>query len=44
VPVELGLKLGTVVGLHHVHAERQSAQHLVDEDNGRTLVARIVDL
>jgi len=44
VPVELGLELGTVIGLHDVHAERQSAQHLVDEDNGRTLVARIVDL
>jgi len=27
-----------------VHAERQSAQHLVDENDGRTLIARIMDL
>ena len=44
VPVELRLKLGAVVGLHHVHAKRQSTDVLVDELHGRALVARVVDL
>ena len=44
VPVELRLKLGTVVRLHHVHAKWQPADDLVDELHGRALVARVVDL
>ena len=44
MPVELRLKLGAVIGLHHVHAEWQPTTHLVDEEDGRALVAHIVDL
>jgi hypothetical protein len=43
MPVKLGLKLGAVIGLHDVHAERQAANHFVNEEDGRALVARIVD-
>src|SRR5262245_21918521 len=42
MPVKLRLKLATVVGLHDVHAEWESAEDLVDEQLGRALVARVV--
>src|SRR4030095_1473560 len=44
MPMKLGLKLRTVIGLHDVDAERQASKHLVDEQDGRALIARIVNL
>jgi len=43
VPMELRLKLRPVVGLNDVDAEGQPTQDLVDEPDGRPLVAGIVD-
>src|SRR6188768_795698 len=31
MPVELGLKLRAIVGLHYLNTERQTAKHFVDE-------------
>jgi hypothetical protein len=42
MPVELRLKLSTIVGLHHVDAERQPVPHVVDESDRGALVARVV--
>ena len=42
--MKLGLKFGAVVCLNHEDAEWQAASHVVDELDGRSLVARIVDL
>jgi len=44
VPVELGLELGPVVGLHDVDAKRQTPDDLVDELDGGRLIAGVVDL
>jgi hypothetical protein len=33
VPVELGLELGAVIGLHDMHAKRQPADDLVDDSS-----------
>jgi hypothetical protein len=44
MPVKLRLKLGAVIGLDDVDAERQSARYVIDELDGRALVTRIVDL
>jgi hypothetical protein len=44
MPVELGLELCTVVGLHDKSAERQAMEHFIDEPNGRALIARVVHL
>src|ERR1700730_17599770 len=43
VAMELRLKLRPVVGLNNVDAEWQPTQDLVDESDGRPLVAGIVD-
>ena len=43
VPMELRLKLRPVVGLNDVDAEWQPTQDLVDEPDGRPLVAGVVD-
>ena len=44
VPMELRLEFCAVVGLHDMHAEWQTPEHLVDELDGRALVARVEDL
>ena len=44
VPVELGLELGTVVGLQYQNAERKALSDLVQAAYRRALVAGIVDL
>jgi len=44
MPVKLGLKRRAVVGLHHVNAERQPANHFANEEDRGALVARIEDL
>ena len=42
--MKLRLKLGAVVRLHDVHAKRQPPHDVVDELDGRALVARVVHL
>ena len=44
MPVELGLEFGAIVGLHDLDAKRQPASHLVDEPDGRSLIAGVIDL
>src|SRR5258708_1585840 len=44
MPVEAGLELRAVIGLDDENAERKPPQHLIDEANGRGLVAGVVDL
>lgn len=44
VPVEAGLELGAVVGLNDHDPEGEPTQHLVDELDGRDLVAPVEDL
>jgi hypothetical protein len=44
MPVELGLELRAVVGLHRQDAERQPAADVVDKPNCRPLVAGVEDL
>ena len=44
VPVEPGLELGAIVGLDDQDPEGEPAPHLVDELDGRRLVAAVVDL
>jgi hypothetical protein len=34
MPVELRLKLGTVIGLHHLNPKWQALPHLVDKSTG----------
>jgi hypothetical protein len=41
---KLGLELRTVVGLDHVHAEREASHHLVEKVDRRALIARIEHL
>src|SRR5215831_12737726 len=43
VPVKLGLEFGAVVGLHDQDSERQASEDIVDEADGRGLVAGIED-
>ena len=38
MPVKLRLKLGAIIGLDDVDAERQSADHVIDEVHGGSLV------
>jgi hypothetical protein len=38
------LELGAIVGLHDVDAERQPTNHVVDEFDGRSLIAGVVNL
>jgi hypothetical protein len=44
MPMELRLEFCAVVGLHDMHPKWQTPQHLVDELDGRALVARVEDL
>ena len=44
MPVEVGLEFRSVIGLNDVDAEVQPLQHVIDELDGTSLVARIVDL
>jgi hypothetical protein len=44
VPMELRLEFCAVVGLHDMHAKRQTPEYLVDKLDGRALVARVEDL
>ena len=44
VPVEAGLELGTVIGLDDENPEGKPPQDLIDEPDGRGLIAGIVDL
>ena len=44
VPVEVGLELGAVIRLDDEHSEGKPSDDLVDEADGRLLVADIVDL
>src|SRR5688572_6803878 len=44
VPVKLRLKLGAIVGLHHVHAKGEAPQDTVHKADGRVLIAGIKDL
>jgi hypothetical protein len=41
MPVEVGLKFGAIVGLHDVDAEGQAPEDVVDEGDGRPLIARV---
>ena len=43
VPMKLRLEFGAVVGLHDMHAKRQTPEHFVNELYGHALVARIED-
>src|SRR5262245_23461203 len=43
-PVEARLEFGAVVGLDHLDAEREPPQDLVQEADGRSLIARVVNL
>jgi len=44
MPVEVGLKFGAIVGLNDLDAERQATEDVVDECDGRPLIAGVVDL
>src|SRR6516164_5563899 len=44
MPVELRLKFGAAVGLHDVDPKRESTPHLVNELDGRALIAPVIDL
>ena len=44
MPVEVRLEFGAIVGLNDVDAERQSSDDIVDEGDGRPLIAGVVDL
>src|SRR5262245_18292449 len=44
MPMKVGLEFGTVVGLDDQDAEREPAQHFIDESNRRPLVAGIEHL
>jgi hypothetical protein len=42
VPMELGLEIGAVVGLHDLDAKRQALQDVVEElDSGLLIAARV---
>ena len=42
--MEVGLEFGAIVRLDHTDAERQAAPDFVDEPDGRSLIAGVVDL
>jgi hypothetical protein len=44
MPVKVGLGFGAIVGLNDVDAEGQLAEEVLDEFNGRSLRAGVVDL
>ena len=44
MPVEVGLEFGALVGLNGVDAERQPPEDVIDEGDGRPLIAGVVDL
>ena len=43
MPVKVGLEFGAIVGLEDVDAERQPPEDVVDECDGRPLIARVKD-
>ena len=43
MPVEVGLKLGAIVRLDHLDAEGQAAEDIIDELDGRPLIAGLED-
>jgi hypothetical protein len=44
MPVEVGLEFGAIVGLNDVDAEGQPPEDVIDEFDGRPLIAGVVDL
>ena len=44
MPVKVGLEFSAIVRLDHMDAERQAAEDVVDELDGRALITGIVDL
>src|SRR5687767_3420862 len=44
MPVKVGLEFGAVVRLNDMHAEGQSPENVVDEGDGCSLIAGVVDL
>jgi hypothetical protein len=40
MPVEVGLEFGAIVGLNDADAEWQATEYVIDEGDGRPLIAR----